>query len=310
MRKAIVVMSFLLMTGWVSANANVNVSISPPEPPEKESVGQDMGQQKLNTAAGYEMIKTPNRIKVIIKRPPPDYGLIIQEFTRLDYSPAESTAVKLQFVEPKGKVQQSAVGNIQSQGKEKKESVSQETVYLEGECYVPEKVEIKTFERNLTLPCVFGTETGSLDVVLASDAKTGALMAIPKLVKVGDKAYQVVRGIVTTKDGSLNVADEVNRQYLKRILASGVVSGVNAGFEGYREYAENKNTQTYAVNGGTVIQEKSIPANYPLISAVLGAVEGMAKAFESIIQSKYQAIPTIFIVKPKTLVFKGEVKAR
>jgi len=268
--------------------------VKPPVPPGK-------GVEKLNTAAGYQMFKTPSRIKVIVSEPSPDQGEIIAQILAQDWTPAQAQKTKLSFPVQREKTEEKR--------REKPPEVQKKSFYLKGECYIPQKIEVKTLSRPLTVPCIFnGKESGTLHLVLTADLKTGALLAVPKEVEVNGRIMQVVRGIITTQDGSLNVADEVNRQFLKRIAAAGLISGVHSGFEAYKEYAENKNTTTYALEGGTVVQEKKIPPSYPLVSAVLGAFSGMAKAVEGILKSKYQGIPVIFIVKPKTLLFKGEVK--
>jgi len=248
------------------------------------------------------MFKSPNRIKVMVEKPSPDDAYLISRFLNEDWAPAEASAVSLPVVKKK------SASQVRSAEQRQKEVKGRQVQYLEGECYLPEKIEMRVLTRSVVLPCVFGDRTGKVEAVLSADPKTGALLAVPKKVKIGSRYYEVVRGVITTSDGSLNIADEVNRQYLKRVLASGAIAGFQAGFEAYREYAQNKNTKTYTVDGGTVVQEKSIPASYPLISAVLGAVSGMAKAVQNIMQREFQKIPVIYVVKPKSLLFRGEVK--
>ena len=296
MRKALITALLLALPLKAFGSADLpKDEIAPPK--------ENKGVERLNTTAGYEMFKTPDRIKIIVKNPGPNQGLIISRFLSVDWQPAAASSESLPAVKKEKKAQvQAPKGNSRPVLKQA------EVKRLEGECYVPDRVEVRSFERYLTLPCVFGTETGSLEVVLSPDPKSGALIGIPKSVQVGNRTYQVVKGVVLRKDGSLNLADEVNRQYLKKILASGALEGFSAGFEAYKEYAQNKNTTTYATYGGTVIQEKSIPANYPLISAVLGAVDGMAKAVQKILQGEMAKIPVLYVVYPKEVVFKGEVK--
>jgi len=284
--------SFPVLLALFFLSGTAKGEVKPPVPP---------GTEKFNTAAGYQMFKTPNRIKVVVKNPSPDEGKIVARILAEDWTPVQAQKTTLTPPPKKREKTEKTAETPES-------SVKRENLYLKGECYLPERVEIKTLSRPLTVPCVFNKETGTLNLVLTADLKTGALLAVPKEVEVNGRVMQVVRGIITTQDGSLNIADEVNRQFLKRIATAGLVSGFHSGFEAYKEYAENKNTTTYALDGGTVIQEREIPPSYPLVSAVLGALSGMAKTVEGILKSKYQEIPVIFVVKPKTLLFKGEVK--
>jgi len=278
--------------------AKVEEPISPPTPPEEKGI------ERFNTTAGYQMFKTPNRLKVEVKERLPNHSAIIKEMLSKDWTPAEAGIERISLIKKKGKAPEKRESSFPQ--KAKKESV----FFLEGECYLPERVEVKSFKRYVNLSCVFGTKTGQLEALLTVEPNTGNLIAVPKSLKIGEKNFEVVKGILLTKEGSLNVADKVNRQFLKRILTAGAVSGFHSGFEAYKEYAQNKDTTTYTVDGGTVVQEKSIPPNYPLISAVLGAVDGMAKVVEKILVGKYQTIPTIYVVEPKTLVFKGEVREK
>jgi type IV secretory pathway VirB10-like protein len=155
--------------------------------------------------------------------------------------------------------------------------------------------------------CIFENGmTGKLYGILASDFKTYSLIFKPYRVVLSDgRFFAVKNGAVYNADKtSLNVADEVNKQYLKRVVASALQSGVKSSFEAYQQYVENKDTSTYTVgSSGTVVQEKHYPSNYPIIAGILGAVSGAVNSIMDMMKSEFQNIPVLFKINAGKTVY-------
>lgn len=258
------------------------------------------GRQKLNDITGNQAVETPSGIQVENIQIENYYRLIPAVLSQDRNNPVEATIEETKS-ETNGNNSSPAVEN-QSERKpvrQNSSSKTSETVIFTGECYLDRTLNISTLVMPADLNCTFSDgSTGTLQGIFKADLKTYALLFQPQRVILDSGAVYKVKGIVYNGDRtSINLADKVNKRFLERIAAQSLLSGANAAFDAYNTYAQNKDSETVvAGSSGTVIQQKSIPSNYPVIAGVLGAIKGAVQGAIGLMQGEFQNIPVIYKV--------------
>jgi len=256
------------------------------------------GRQKLNDITGNQAVETPSGIQVEQMQIENYYRLIPSILSQDRNSPTEASIESVK----NPTTPTTATTTTEVQTGQKPATVSNtsqpQAVILTGECYLDRTLDISTLVMPADLSCTFSDgSTGILQGVFKADLKTYALLFQPQRVILDNGMVYKVKGVVYNGDRtSINLADKVNKRFLERIVAQSLLAGTNSAFEAYNTYAQNKDSQTIVTGSSGIIQQKSIPSNYPIIAGVLGAVKGAVQGVIGLMQSEFQNIPVIYKV--------------
>jgi hypothetical protein len=279
-------------------------------PPQGEEIiipnPKEYGREKLNAVIGKKAVQNPSKIHINdIQRE--DYYRYIQTITSIDNNQPVDATIKTTKTNGSVSSGMNEKATISSSRNTMATTNTKEQIYLlKGNCYIDRNIDMTTIAMPIDIDCIFENgKTGKVYGNLVSDFKTFSLLLKPYRVIFSDGvSYAVKSGVVYNADRTtINVADEVNKQYLKRVFASALQSGLKSSFDAYQEYVENRDTTTYvAGNSGTVVQEKRIPKNYPIVAGILGAVSGAVDSIMNFMKSEFQSIPVLFKINAgKTL---------
>ncbi len=288
MRKSLLIGLSLFLSAAASAE---DVVLSP-----KVNL-QQIQIEKLNTEAGKKVVENPSTPKLLEKKKqkkaPVNLMPVLEVYSIDNAVPTSAKEGNIIPVEvPKKQTEIPA-------GRNSIRNVKPKTAELKGYCEFTRGLKITTVSMPVELPCYFGDKTGTLYGELLPDFKTYSLIMVPKEVKIRGEMYRVKSGYVLSADRTtMNLADYVNKQLLKKVLYAGLSQGVSSGFSAYQKYIEDKYTQTQTVGteNPVIVQTHDYPPSYPYTSAVLGFIKGLTTALSDVVKQETDKVPVIFRV--------------
>ena len=259
---------------------------------------QQIQIEKLNTEAGKKVVENPSTPKLLEKKKqkkaPVNLIPVLEVYSIDNAVPTPARGENVIPVEPPEKQTKPSAGSNQTAVQ-----VKPKTAELKGYCEFTRGLRITTISMPVELPCYFGDRVGTLYGDLLPDFKTYSLIMVPKEVKINGNLYRVKSGYVLSADKTtMNLADYVNKQLLKKVLYAGLSQGVSSGFSAYQKYIEDKYTQTQTVGteNPVIVQTHDYPPSYPYTSAVLGFIKGLTTALSEIVRQETSKVPVIFRV--------------
>jgi len=170
-------------------------------------------------------------------------------------------------------------------------------LHLRGYCYFDRNVVVYgSLKMYATLPCAFKgiSQPAKVFGELVPNLKNYALLFVPKKVYINGIPFKVVGGYALSGDGStINIANEVNDQAIKRILAT---AGVDAGEKASKlieKSAEGAQT-TVTVNGDVVVKKTNFDIDVIGTSVFWTAVASLVKNTAEYFKDQTERIPITF----------------
>jgi len=275
---------------------------------EKELPASVVFRHNVNVSAGAEVVNQPAEARVV---PLPrqreiDIAPVLRWY---NVRAVTSQAVAVSLPQPVRQEQKRSSGTVAKTASQPSVKQTAFSGRVRGYCWFDRDYRVSV-EQYVVLPCVLSAVSGNLPVKTMRAALRAKLVPAYSrfaLLIEPTELEDLTNGViyrVTTKviydpaTGSVNVADEVNRQLIRKVLAYAAITGLKDAKSAYHEYAANRYTaKIYNSDGELVAQENRIPASYPvttgLVSASTALFEGIINAFKS----KWEKFPAIFVVK-------------
>ncbi len=294
----------LLLFGLSQAQAKIDITPQADQLAKETVKGgeEEAVRERVNTMVGKNLIAPPKKgtplnpqVRII-----PDYGAIYEEYLSLSSMSQPETARALAVERPAEK----EAKEPEAKKEESRKKNSSAVYHLEGVCSFDSGIEMRSLSLPVEVSCLLKDDSGRvvsgvLHGFLTPEGKTYSLILVPKELVVGGKRLKVVEGYALTSDrSSMNLADEVDRELVKKLVLASAQSGITEGFKAYKEYAENRNKEVYTANDNTVAEKNEYPSNYPLVSAVFGALKGAVDTVVGALKEKKGQVPVIFRIFP------------
>jgi hypothetical protein len=308
MRKAIALLILLTVPAYAGEHSLADggktpVQLQAPQPPPADERGA-----KINAEVGENVVEGANPVKQVqvVPQRMVNYNLLWGQFLRSTNRPtAVSVSLLPDYSQKKGVQNTNSTQSAPPQSTNQQAQVAKK--HLTGYCYFDRALNITTLTLPVELPCQFSDgSVGILAGELMPDLKTYSLILKPQRVIINGVEYKVSSGYVLNRSrSSMNVADEVNKQYLKKVLYAAVSQGATEGLNAYQQYVQGKYTTTTVVgtDNPVVVQDHNYPSSYPIVSAALGFLKGLTQAFSQIIQKETNNVPVLYKVNSGKVVY-------
>jgi hypothetical protein len=187
------------------------------------------------------------------------------------------------------------------------EKLGQETVlHLRGYCFFDRNITVYgRLKMYATLPCAFEGIPQMAQVFgeLVPSVSNYALLFVPKKVYINGIPFKVEGGYALSGDGStVNVANEVNDQAIKKILAS---SGVDASKEASKmieKSAEQAQTEVN-VNGDVVVKKTEFDVDILGKSILWSGIASFVGNVANYFKEQSDRIPVTFKIYKGTKIY-------
>ncbi len=289
---------------------------------DKKPESQKLFMQGVNRQAGKKIVSHPSKVSTsgikVIENVRTVYD--ISAMTKVYFSTVSGASASSFVRLPEDKVklpQKKAVhgrlaGGLSNERKQTRRTGlsgagSKRASRVQGYCWFNRNFRV-SIEQYIEIPCMLNVVPGMGDPNLFSRRlvmlkgklvpKFAAYALELKPLEIEDvythKFYKVDSAVIyDVKTGSVNVADRINRELLKKAIMAGVRTGAEEAKTGYEQYARNKNSRVFT-NGDQTVEEYHYPASYPLTRAVLGGVSAFVNTLMGVFKSKWEKQPFIF----------------
>jgi hypothetical protein len=198
-------------------------------------------------------------------------------------------------------------GNTQQGGNFANTPGGSETIlHLRGYCFFDRDIVVYGhLKMYATLPCAFEgiSQTAEVFGELVPRLQNYSLIFVPKKVYIGGIPFKVQGGYALSGDGStVNIANEVNDQAIKRILAT---AGVDAGEKSAKlieKSAEGAQTEVN-VNGDVVVKKTNFDIDIVGSSAFWTAIASLVKNTADYFKTQTDRIPITFKIYRGTKIY-------